>query len=96
MIKYTDGHQVWHALKTVLKRERDHLEFIVSCDGFGFHIVIGSYTHGRYLCMPGLGFITCLSGLNDPEIDRRVISRRFSARDTEFIMKALEEEYYNR
>lgn len=79
----------WNVTLESMHITTDTYEMIVSGHGSRFHIIVGSYAHGSFLCIPALGVGCELSYLTDVFWNRESIGRHLSAYDTETIVCAL-------
>jgi hypothetical protein len=60
------GRDIWPVKIHPLEINKEtYYEVRVSARGSDFHVIVGSYTYGRYLCVPNWDFGCALSGLND-------------------------------
>jgi len=79
----------WNVTLETMNISTDAYEMLVSGYGSRFHIIVGSYAYGSFLCIPALGIGCELSSMTDVFWNRESIGRHLSACDTETIICAL-------
>lgn len=81
--------QIWKGRVKNLIREGSILEADVEGKGSAMHVIIGTYQYGRYLCIPGWGIGSELSGLDDSFWNREQLERHLSTADAITLTEAL-------
>ena len=84
------GDKCWEGrLEVVVDTQREYYELVVSGYGSRFHILVGSYAYGFFLCIPRLGISCELSYLNDYFWNTESLGQYLSKYDTHTIVMAL-------
>jgi len=85
------GRDSWTVTVQPLKTDvrEDFYELIVSGDGSQFHLIIGSHSHGKFLCIPKLGICCELDSFYYSVCNRLNINRFLPERDAETIVCVL-------
>jgi len=81
----------WDATVEVFNIDRDgqHFEARIKGRGSLFHAIIGEYSYGRYLCIPGWGIGCELAQLNDIFWNEERLSKCVSVIDAITLSRAL-------
>jgi len=85
----TVGELSWMMEVDVIQIEDYQIELVVSGKGSRFHILIGIYVHGGFLCIPSLGIGCELSCYTDKFWNRESIGRHLNEYDTEMLVCAI-------
>ena len=84
------GDKCWEGrVEFISDTQKKYYELVVSGDGSRFHILVGSYAYGFFLCIPRLGISCELSYLDDPFWNTESLGQYLSKYDTHTIVMAL-------
>ena len=82
-------NESWNVTLETMNITTDTCEMIVSGYGSRFHLIVGSYAYGSFLCIPALGIGCELSSMTDAVWNRQSIGSHLSAYEAETIICAL-------
>jgi hypothetical protein len=83
------GHRSWTGKIEIMHPGDDLWELVVTGDGNRFHLLVGNYAYGSFLCIPRLGISCELASLCDLFWNRESIGRHFNSFDTETLVLAI-------
>ena len=85
----TIGDRSWLVRIEIMHPGEDFWELVVSGDGNRFHILVGRYSYGSFLCIPRPGISCELASFSDLFWNRESIGQYLNAFDTETLVQAI-------
>lgn len=83
--------KTWDGTYENLEISQDRLEVDVSGRGSSFHIIVGRYQNGNYLCIPSWQVGCELAGYQDTFWNREQLARQIGVVDAVTIVSAIKE-----
>ncbi len=89
-VNHSCGPKIWSGEICIRSHSPFHKEAVITARGTRFHVIIGSYEYGNYLCVPNMNFGCELSVLSDTFWNAEQISKHLgNPVDVESLVSAI-------